>query len=106
MIQLISVDCVGNFIPDCRPVHIQPLKLILSNCILAHADELNSSNSRILACVFSKALSLAKVIFKIWTVRLKDINYIPNTLISSYDNEVRISRLDFSIDFIRNSECP
>ena len=106
MIQLISVDCMGNFISDCRSVHIQPLELILSDCILAHADELNSSNTRILACVFSKAFSLAKVIFKIWAMRLKDINYIPNTLISPHGNEVRIGRLDFSIDFIRNAECP
>ena len=106
MIEFVCIYCMRDFITNSCFRHIQPLKLILSDCILAHADELNSSNSRILACVFSKALSLAKVIFKIWAVRLKDINYIPNTLISSYDNEVRISRLDFSIDFIRNAECP
>ena len=39
-------------------------------------------------------------------MRLKDINYIPHTLISSYNYEVRISRLDLSIDFIWNAKSP
>src|SRR5699024_4076303 len=100
MIQLISVDCMGNFISYSRLVHIQPLKLIFSNCVLAHANELNPSIARILACIFGKALSFPKFILKVGTMRLKDINHISNTLVSSYYEEVRIGRLDFSIDFI------
>ena len=95
-----------DLIADCRPVHIQPLKLILSERILAHANELNSSNSRILACIFSKTFGLPKVILEIGTMRLKNINHISDTLISSYDDEVRIGRFDFSIDFIRDTKSP
>ena len=106
MIKFIGIYCVRNFFTDGRPIHIQSLKLVLSNSILTHTNKLNPANTRILARVFRKALSLAKVILEIRTMRLKNINHISYMLVFPNDNKIWICRFDFPIDFIWNTKCP
>lgn len=106
MVEFICVYCMRDFIADGCSVHIEPLELILSGSVLTHAYKLNSADTRILACVFCKALSFSKVILEIRTVRLKDINHISHTVVFPDNDEVRIGRPDFTVYLVRNAERP
>ena len=102
VVQFVDTGAAGNHIPDATFRHIQAECTFLTQRVLLHLDKLNATNTRIAACILCKALGLSKIVNTGRIVRLKNVYNVFAT-ISSDDEEVRVSRLLLTVDFIRDT---
>lgn len=106
MIQLIYGHCLEYLIPNCVLCHIEPLEFITPCGIFTHPNQLDSSEARILPCIFCKTFCLPKIVLKIRIMWLQNINNIAENVVLTNNNKIRICWFCHTILFIGYAQRP
>ena len=85
--------------------HIQPERPLSADRVALHPNQLDPADAGVLPRVFCEALRFSKVILPCRIVRLQNVDNVVRA-IAANDQEIRICRLLFTVDLIRNTQRP
>ena len=105
MIQLIVADAAGNLITNGTLGHIQTERSLSADRVALHPNKLDPADAGVLTRVFGEAFCFAKIILPRRVVRLQNVYNVVRA-IAANDQEIRVCRLLFTVDLIRNTQRP